>query len=262
MPGRPRKLRATILDVDGVIWISGAPGRGAAEMLASLSRLNFPFCLLTNDCSVSKMTRYTALSEAGLLLRSEQLVTAAEVTNDWLMQVAAHDIMYLGAPSLLSDLPRCISVKDSGPVDAVVVGDVFKYYDRRVIDRAAKAIAAGAQLVAMQRSRRWSDGNDWYIDNGFWVAGLEYVTGCQAVVTGKPSPTAYRTAVRRLGESSLEYSEIALVSDDIEADLKGGKAVGLTTVYYGPSRDLAEWVDFSARDLSTLESILVKGRNA
>jgi HAD superfamily hydrolase (TIGR01450 family) len=253
---QPNKLRAVILDVDGVIWISGAPGHGAADLLSTLRRQMLPFCLLTNDCSVSKTLRHAALAEAGLPLRPEELVTASEVTNEWLREVSVNSIMYLGAPGLLSEVARGITVKDSGPVDVVVVGDLFNHYDRRTIDGAVKAILAGAKLVAMQHNRRWSDGKDWYVDNGFWVAGFEYVTDCRAFVMGKPNPTAYLAALRRLGDSSNDHSGIVLVSDDTENDLKGAKAIGLTTVYFGQSRDLAEWVDFCAQDFSALKLLL------
>lgn len=250
-----RNLRAVILDVDGVIWVSGALALGATELLTWLRRQCIPFCLLTNGCNAAQTIRYATLVDAGLPLSADQLVTPADATKEWLAESAAHSIMYLGAPGVLSDLSSDITFKESGPVDAVVVGDVFDHYDRHALDRAAKAVIAGAQLVAMQRNRRWFDGKEWYIDNGFWIAGLEYVTGSKAVVTGKPSPVAYLTAIKRLGPS-LDPSNVVLVSDDIEVDLKGGKAVGLTTIYFGTSPQAAAWVDFRAEDSAALRSLL------
>ncbi len=252
-------LGSVIFDVDGVLWIAGSLGEGAISFLDSLRREEVPFCVLTNDCSVSKAERQQSLTHAGLVLRAEQLVTAAEVTREWLRNAAANTVMYLGVPSVLPDVTEGLSVRESGPVDAVVVGDLFASYDRHSLDRAARAVSDGASLVAMQRNAIWSDGKDWYVDNGFWVAGLEYVTGRQAVVTGKPNRSAYLAAVARLGVAAQPLSHIAFVSDDIASDLKGAKDVGLTTIYFGSAVTLPAWVDYAARDMDALASLLMRG---
>ena len=109
----------------------------------------------------------------------------------------------------------------------------------------------------MQRNPLWSDGKDWYVDNGFWVAGLEYVTGRQAIVTGKPNRHAYLTAVARLGLVAEAHSCIAFVSDDVVTDLKGAKDVGLTTVYFGPAQTLPPWVGYAVPNMGALTSLLI-----
>jgi HAD superfamily hydrolase (TIGR01450 family) len=256
-----RALSSVVLDVDGVIWIGGAPAQGAIAFLDSLGRENIPFCLLTNDCSVSKAYRHRSLTQASLILKAEQLVTATEVAREWLIDAAVRTIMYLGTPAALIDLTEGLSVRESAPVDAVVVGDLFTHFDRGTLDRAAKAVSDGATLVAMQRNPRWSDGTDWHVDNGFWVAGLEYVTGQQAVVTGKPHNTAYQSALSRLGLTTDDPSGTLFVSDDMTADLKGAKDVGLTTVYFGPAHILPPWVDYSVRDFNSISSLLIGNRH-
>jgi HAD superfamily hydrolase (TIGR01450 family) len=252
-------LDGVILDVDGVIWIAGAPAEGAITFLDGLRQAEIPFCLLTNDCSISKVERQEALIQAGLILQADQLVTAAEVTREWLNGAAVNTIMYLGNPSALPDIAKEFLVRESGPVDAVVVGDLFNHYDRHSLEKAARAVVEGATLVAMQSNPRWSDGKNWYVDNGFWVAGFEYVTGRQAVVTGKPSQHAYLTAVARLGLVARAHSRIAFVSDDIATDLKGAKGIGLTTVYFGSVQTLPLWVDYAVPDMDALLSFLLIG---
>ena len=253
--------RSVVLDVDGVLWIGGAPGKGAIAFLDSLAREGIPFCLLTNTCTVSKAILHKSLTQAGFTLQAEQLVTATEVTRDWLRDAAAHTIMYLGTPSALLDLTEGMSVCEIVPVDAVVVGDLFAHFDRGKLNRAAKAVNAGATLVAMQRNPHWSDGTDWYVDNGFWVAGLEFVTGQQAVVTGKPHRAAYQSALARLGQTADASSSTIFVSDDMAVDLKGAKDVGLTTVHFGPAHILPPWVDYSVRDFSSLARLLIGNRD-
>jgi len=250
-------FNSAILDVDGVLWIAGALAEGAIAFLNDLRRAKIPFCLLTNDCSSSKAERYKALTQAGLVLRPTQLVTVAEVTEEWLRKASVQSIMYLGAPATLPDIAKGFRIHDISPVDAVVLGDIFSHYDRDSIDKAAKAIDDGAILVAMQRNPRWSDGRNWYVDNGFWVAGLEYVTGREAVVVGKPNRDAYLAAANRLGLIAQDYSCTAFVSDNVDIDLRGARDVGLATVHFGTEQNLPLWVDHAAHDLGSLASVLI-----
>lgn len=240
-----------------MLWIGGSPAQGAAAFLALLGREDFPFCILTNDCSVSKADRHKSLTQSGLILNADQLIMAAEVTRDWLKDMAAHTIMYLGAPGALNDLAEEFCIHEVTPVDAVVVGDLFAHFDRCAIDKAAKAISQGAILVAMQRNQRWSDGIDWHVDNGFFVAGLEYVSGKQAVVTGKPHHTAYQSALMRLGLTINATSNTFFISDDIESDLVGAKDIGMKTVYFGIQKTLPPWIDYAVSDFSSLASLLI-----
>lgn len=249
-------ISGVVLDVDGVLWTKGSPTSGAFQFLENLRRCRIPFCLLTNDCSVSKAQRYQSMVEAGFMIQAEQLVTAPQLTGEWLRNIGANTIMYLGATTAISDIPVDLTIQKIGPVDAVVVGDLFSSYDRHSLNRAANAVSSGAALVAMQRNPCWSDGSEWHIDNGFWIAGLEYVTGREAVVIGKPSPFAYQGAVNRLLLSPQSKGSIAFVSDDVLSDLSGAKDFGLLTIYFGKEVELPSWVDHMAHDMNELSRLV------
>ena len=93
------------------------------------------------------------------------------------------------------------------------------------------------------------------------MAGLEYVTGQKAVVTGKPHHTAYQSALARLGLTVYAPSCTFFVSDDMASDLRGAKDVGLTTVYFGLLKTLPPWVDYAVGDFNSLLSLLIGGNN-
>lgn len=249
------RIHAAIFDVDGVIWIRGGLATGAAGLFSDLSSSGFPFCFLTNDCSTSKLQRYSILADAGLAVTPSRLITAAEVTNRWLIASGVKTVQYLGSPSALDDLARELVVVRDGPVDAVVVGDLFANYERRLLDQAAAAVLSGAKLVALQRNKRWSDGESWYIDNGFWVAGLEYATDTKAIVIGKPHSTAYADALRMLHRPELAPNQVAVVSDDAESDLKGAKEDGFVTVHFGHAAYSSRWVDHHVESMFQLRSL-------
>jgi len=249
--------RFVILDVDGVLWIDGAPGLGAVRFLDLLSVNGIQYRLLTNTCTMCKSDLVKSLRNAGFSLGDNEVFTAAQLTGEWLRKESIDSIMYLGAPGALPDIPAGISVCDNETANAVVIGDLFDYYQRSELEAAVNAVRNGAKLVAMQRNTRWSDGNRWFVDNGFWVAGLEYVTGCKAITIGKPSLQAFLSTVSSFESRPSTMSDIMFVSDDVESDLRGAKEAGLTTVHFGSDALGCDWIDYSARDMSSLETLLL-----
>lgn len=244
-----------VLDLDGVFWVTGKLAPGAIRLVATLHELSIPFVVLTNDCTCNSAQRWSQLTDAGLILREEQVLTAAQVTRDWLIAQGVKRIQYLGRVEAIDDL-RPLDVSNLTPVDAVLIGDPFDVYTRESLELASVNIQAGALFIAMQRKRNWHDGDVVHIDNGFWVAGLEYVTGVTASVVGKPSATAYEAALKRLEISASERNRVAMVSDDIDVDLDGAAAFGFETIHVGKAQSLPPWVNCSVGDLAAVEQLL------
>ncbi len=87
---------------------------------------------------------------------------------------------------------------------------------------------------------------------------MEYVTASKALVMGKPGPLAYLCAMKLLDRmTSTDHSLTTFVSDDITTDLRGAKDIGLTTIYFGSQQNLPRWIDYSAKDIVDLGSILI-----
>jgi ribonucleotide monophosphatase NagD (HAD superfamily) len=65
------------------------------------------------------------------------------------------------------------------------------------------------------------------LDAGAFVAGLEYATGVEATVVGKPSPSYFAAALDAL---EAEPERTWLVTDDVEQDVPGARLFGMRTV--------------------------------
>jgi len=111
--------------------------------------------------------------------------------------------------------------------EAVLVGDLGEAWTFPVLDRAFRAVLAGAELVAVQKNRYWKTGGRLSLDAGPFIAALEYATGQTAHLIGKPSRELFVTAAAELG---LEPERVAMVGDDLEADIAGAKRAGLLAV--------------------------------
>ncbi len=64
------------------------------------------------------------------------------------------------------------------------------------------------------------------MDAGGFVSALEFASGKEAMIIGKPSQTFFHLAVKSMG---LQPHEVLMVGDDIEADIKGAQDSGLKT---------------------------------
>jgi ribonucleotide monophosphatase NagD (HAD superfamily) len=113
------------------------------------------------------------------------------------------------------------------PATHVLVADPSYGATYDDLDRAFRAVRAGAELVATQVNRvaRRDDGE--HLDTGGWVRLLEYATGRQALVLGKPSAAFFTAPLEALGRGP---DTALVVGDDLAADVGGGQAIGAATV--------------------------------
>jgi ribonucleotide monophosphatase NagD (HAD superfamily) len=92
--------------------------------------------------------------------------------------------------------------------------------------RAFDEIQMGASLYCLHKNKWWQTSRGPMLDSGAFVAGLEYATGVEATVLGKPSPSYFAAALDALdAEPELTW----LVTDDVDADVRGARLFGMKT---------------------------------
>ena len=100
---------------------------------------------------------------------------------------------------------------------------VFSYMN---LGRAFSEIQMGASFFCLHKNKWWQTSRGPMLDAGAFVAGLEYATGVEATVLGKPSPSYFDAALDALdAEPELTW----LVTDDVEADVRGARLFGMKT---------------------------------
>jgi HAD superfamily hydrolase (TIGR01458 family) len=104
-------------------------------------------------------------------------------------------------------------------------------------ENSEEPVMRGARLVAMHCNKFWQTAEGLRMDIGAFVVGLEYVTGLESTVIGKPSVEFFRLALKSLG---LPSDRVAMVGDDIEMDVGGGQAAGLQGVLVKTGKYRAE----------------------
>ena len=110
-----------IVDLDGVIWITGEPIGDAADAVARLTRAGITVVYATNNSAFTTQTLLDRLARIGISAEPEQLATSADATASLLQP--EDTVFVLAEGGVLESLSnRGVEVGGSGPFDAAVVG--------------------------------------------------------------------------------------------------------------------------------------------
>ena len=258
-------MAAILLDVDGVLHVSGQPIPGAASAVNRLRADGHRLRFVTNNTTRSRAALAGELRAMNVELDDEELQTTPRAAAG---ELAGRRVLALTMPAIIEDLEGVQLVGESAEI--VLIGgadegpetnNVFSYMN---LARAFAELDAGADLYCLHKNPWWQTSRGPLLDSGAFVAGLEYATGLEATVLGKPSPTYFLAALEAVdADPELTW----MVGDDVEADIGGAQKHGMKTalVRTGKFRpdaversrimpdailssvaDLPEWLDRSA----------------
>jgi HAD superfamily hydrolase (TIGR01458 family) len=221
-------MAAILLDVDGVLHVSGEPIAGAAAAVKRLRADGHRLRFVTNSTIRSRSQLAAQLRAIGIEVDDEELQTTGGVAVD---QLSGKRVLALVMSGMLEDLAGLQLVGMN--VDAVLMGGadegeetgrVFSYLN---LNRAFHELEAGADLYCLHKNRWWQTSDGPRLDAGAFVAGLEYAADIEATVLGKPSAAYYNAALAALdAEAELTW----MIGDDLEGDVIGASNHGIHTI--------------------------------
>jgi HAD superfamily hydrolase (TIGR01458 family) len=221
-------MAAILVDVDGVLHVSGAPIAGAATAVRRLRDAGHRLRFVTNTTTRSRSQVVEQLRELKIELADDELQTTGVVAA---RALKGKRVLALTMPGLLEDLEGLSLVGMN--VDAVLIGGadegeetgrVFSYLN---LNRAFHELDAGAELYCLHKNRWWQTADGPRLDAGAFVAGLEYAADTEATVLGKPSAAYFTAALEALdAEAELTW----MVGDDLETDCLGAHRHGMKTI--------------------------------
>lgn len=219
---------ALLLDIDGVLHVGDEPTPGAFKAMRTLRAAGVPLRLVTNTTSRPRSAIVDRLQRMGFDITLDEVLTPAALAVRLCRERGYQRVALVVANPLREDLTELTVVDSPGSaVDAVIVGDLGPGFNYRVLNAAFNSLLRGADLIALQRNRYWRSREGIVLDAGPFVAALEYASGLEATVIGKPSADFYAAAVAELG---VPAGRVAMVGDDLEADVGGALDAGLAGI--------------------------------
>lgn len=226
------RLGGVLLDIDGVLYVGPSPVPGAVEAVARLGESGLPVRFVTNTTRQPRRALVHRLRGLGFPLADDELYTPAAAARQWLAAHRAEPYLLIH-PNLMEDFA---GFRADGE-DAVVLGDAGEGFTYAALNRAFRSTLAGAPLLALACNRYFREADGFSLDAGAFVAALEYASGVEAELLGKPAAAFYRSAVAGLG---CAPEDAVMVGDDVEADVNGAIAAGLAGILVRTGKYRAE----------------------
>ncbi len=221
-------VKGWLVDLDGTLNVGETLLPGASEFITKLREQNRVFRIVSNSTVLSRSQIVSKLQRLNILVAEKEVFTAASATAELLRTFGGVKCFLVLSNDLVNEF-KGIDVSEKNP-DYVVLGDIGGAMDYTTMNKVFKLVMGGSELIALQKNRFFRDAEGLQIDAGAFVAGLEYSTGKQARIIGKPSRQFFNLAVHDIrvetGQRWLS-AEFAMIGDEIEADIKGAMDAGL-----------------------------------
>lgn len=224
-----RQFDGFIIDIEGVLIKGQTVIAPAPAAIRTLNELHKKIVYLSNISDLSRAEVSEKLNKLGLDIHQDQILTSAYATGLFLKEAYPEkkNVFLIGTDSFRDELINGgINVVECyKDADTVVVGlDPELNYNK--IGDAVKAVKNGSLLVASNLAKVKLTSDGYITGPGFVVKGMEYVTGKEAVLVGKPGKFMFSLALNKLG---LKPGKILTIGDKLEQDIYGGKQVGTCT---------------------------------
>jgi HAD superfamily hydrolase (TIGR01458 family) len=222
-------MAAILLDIDGVLHVSGEAVPGAAEAVAALREGGHALRFVTNNTTRARWKLAAELRSLGIDVAEGEIATTPLAAGRLLEGLR---VLAVTMDSVKEDLARHVELVEA---DAEVVlvggadetgetGEVFRYDH---LNRAFAQLQDGARLVCLHKNQWWQTAQGPLLDAGAFVAGLEYAAGVDAEIVGKPTAAYFEAALAELGARA---EDATMVGDDVESDVGAAKRIGMRGV--------------------------------
>jgi HAD superfamily hydrolase (TIGR01458 family) len=218
-------VRALLIDLDGVLYVEEEPIAGAVQAVQALRGAGLALRFVTNTTASSRDRTLEKLVRLGLPVAGGELVTPAALAVQHCRQRGHERVALIMNEEVKHDFAELQETTDQA--DAVIIGDLGPAFGYDVLNRAFRQVMDGAELIALQKNRYWMRADGLSLDVGPFVAAIEFATGREAYIVGKPARGFFDQVLAAVG---VDAASAAMVGDDIESDIGGALGAGLTAI--------------------------------
>ena len=221
-------MAAILLDVDGVLHVSGRVIPGAPEAVRELREAGHRLRFVTNNTTRPRAALADELRACGIELDDDELQTTAAAAA---RALAGRRVLALVMAALVADLDAMELVGDGA--DAVLLGGadetdetgrVFSYMN---LARAFGELELGAELYCLHKNRWWQTSRGPLLDSARSSPASSSPPVSRRPCSASRAPPYFEAALEALdAEPELTW----MVGDDLDSDVAGAQRYGLKTV--------------------------------
>jgi 4-nitrophenyl phosphatase len=174
---------AWLLDLDGVVWLSGVAIPGSPEAVARLRAAGERVVFVTNNSSARIGEQEAKLAAIGIPAEGDVVSSAVAAAA---LLTAGTTALVAGGPGIVEALEaRGVTAVTDGDADAVLVG-FHRAFDFERLTVASDAVRRGARLVGTNDDATYPTPEGEIPGGGAILAAVAYASSVEPTVAGKP----------------------------------------------------------------------------
>ena len=251
------KIKALILDIDGVIWRNKVPIGDLENLFSTITARGLKYAFATNNSTKTIETYVDLLREYGIPVGPDQVFTSGSVTAQYLVKrfPEGGNVFVVGMPGLKQTVNQAGFGLDGRDPIAVIVG-LDETFDYQTLKSASDLVRQGVPFIGTNPDVSLPTPHGFNPGTGSLLAAIQAAAGVEPQIIGKPKAEIFRFALERLG---ITPEDALVVGDRLETDIAGGQAagcqVGVVLTGVSDAAMAREWrpaVDYIADDLTSL----------
>jgi HAD superfamily hydrolase (TIGR01450 family) len=197
----PPRAGTWVIDLDGVVWLTGRPIPGVDEAVARLRGAGTRVLFATNNSAPTRAELHRRLTRCGITANDGDLLSSADVAAG--MLAPGSSAFVLGDDGVTEALTgRGVAVVPEGRVDAVVVGWT-RGFTFEAVARAAAAVRGGARLIGTNEDPTFPTPDGLIPGAGAILAAVATAAEATPEVAGKPHPPTADAIAARVAPREL-----------------------------------------------------------
>ncbi|KAG1471422.1 hypothetical protein G6F56_002131 [Rhizopus delemar] len=218
-------IKGLLIDLSGTIHIDSKVIPGAIQAIERLKASQIPFRFATNTTKVSSRQLVNKLKTLGFQVEENDVFTSLSACRDRIQSGKLRPLLLMekGAEEEFEGI-------DKSQPNAVVIGLAPSKFNYDKLNEAFRLLMSSNDipLIAVHKAKYFADKDEELsMGPGGFVQALEYATGKEAVIVGKPTKQFFELALQQINMTDTPES-VAIIGDDVHNDLGGGaKELGL-----------------------------------
>ncbi len=217
-------MKPLLIDFDGVIYLGGKFAPDTKQFLSIITSKKIPSIILANSTLKTGKDIQSEFEHAGLPT-SLPAMTTIDAAIQFVKESGKKVSVYCdeNVKTYFEDF-----IVPENP-DIIIIGDIGNRWNYEILNKIFLQVMNGAEVLALHKNRYWSpDGKVIQLDSGPFITAIEYATGKQTTLLGKPSRVYFQSALHRLGFGPDD--PFIILGDDIECDINAAQSIGGTGI--------------------------------
>ncbi|XP_014287733.1 haloacid dehalogenase-like hydrolase domain-containing protein 2 [Halyomorpha halys] len=211
-------LKSVLIDLSGTLHIENEVTPNAIEALNRLRSTNLKIKFVTNTTKESRRILHERLTKLGFDIKQDEIFTSLWAARDLVKKESLRPMYFLD-DAAMEDFE---GFKSEDNINAVVIGLAPDKFNWNNLTKAFRLLLNGAKLIAIHAARYYKSPDGLSLGPGPFVKALEYASGTEASIVGKPASNFFCAALDK-----VKPTEAVMIGDDVRDDVGGAQALGM-----------------------------------